>query len=42
MEMTAISLYVYSGDPEHEYLLKSLGKKLINIMEVKYDDVRRY
>lgn len=22
----AISLYVYSGDPEHEYLLKDLGK----------------
>jgi len=22
----AISLYVYSGDPEHEYLLKELGK----------------
>jgi hypothetical protein len=23
---TAISLYVYSGNPEHEYLLKDLGK----------------
>jgi hypothetical protein len=22
----AISLYVYTGDPEHEYLLKDLGK----------------
>jgi len=23
---TAISLYVYTGDPEHEYLLKDLGR----------------